>query len=326
MWKFLSFRVFASNRARWVIYPIVLAGLWFWKGSQLLHDGPHNGFDLSGALVPVEQIEAGGPMRDGIPAIDHPRFIVASQADFLNDRDRVLGISLNGMQKAYPVLILNYHEIVNDRFGDTAVVVSFCPLCGTGIAFLADRNGEDFDFGVSGLLYNSDVLLYDRQTESLWSQLREQAISGPLKGERLQQIAIEHTSWSDWRSRYPQTRVLSWDTGYRRDYTRSPYADYTSSNYPIFDVSHIDRRFQPKEQVLGIERNGIARAYPFSVLSHGPAEIEDQLGGESIRIVFDAAHASGRAYIANELIPSTTGFWFAWAAFHPDTEIFQAGE
>jgi len=195
------------------------------------------------------------------------------------------------------------------------------------MAFLANRNGKDFDFGVSGLLYNSDVLLYDRQTESLWSQIRKQAIAGPLKGQRLQQIPLEHTSWSDWRARYPQTRVLSQNTGYRRDYSRSPYAGYADSEQIMFDVSAIDRRFHPKEWVIGVEINGVAKAYPFSVLSDSVqsrqhSELLDQVGGKSLRLVFDAANRSGRVYAADTLLPSTTSYWFAWYAFHPDTLVY----
>lgn len=317
-------KLVADGRGRWIIYPLLAAVLWVWLGPAFLHAGPDNGFDLSDALVPVEQIEHGGPGRDGIPAISQPRFVGASQAGFLDAADRVLGISLQGEHKAYPVRILNYHEIVNDRFGDTAVVVSYCPLCGTGMAFLAGKRGEDFNFGVSGLLYNSDVLLYDRQTESLWSQIRGQAIAGPLKGQRLQQIPMEHTSWSDWRARYPQTRVLSLDTGYRRDYSRSPYAGYADSEHLMFGVSGIDRRFHPKERVIGVTLNGVAKAYPFSELSQGSGQLTDEVGGRSIRIVFDSVHRAGRVYAGNKLIPSTIGFWFAWYAFHPDTLVYQA--
>jgi hypothetical protein len=320
----LQKRLVAGSRWRWVIYPLLLASLWVWLGPSLLHAGPDNGFDLSNALVPVEQIEHGGPGRDGIPAISAPRFVRASQADFLSGTDRVLGISLHSEQKAYPVRILNYHEIVNDRFGDSAVVVSYCPLCGTGMAFLADSNGRKLEFGVSGLLYNSDVLLYDRQTESLWSQIRKQAIAGPLKGLHLQQIPMEHTSWSDWRARFPQTQVLSLDTGYRRDYSRSPYAGYADSEHLMFSVSHVDRRLHPKEQVIGVELNGAAKAYPFSELLQAPDQIMDQVGGQPVRIVFDAEHQTGRVYAGDKLIPSTTGFWFAWYAFHPDTAVYQA--
>ncbi len=326
MWKLLDLRLMANGRARWMVYTVMLAVVWLYFGSNPLHAGSNNGFDLSDALVPAAQIEPGGPARDGIPAIDHPNFIGVSDAGFLSDTDRVLGINLQGEQKAYPVRILNYHEIVNDRLGDTAVVVSYCPLCGTGMAFLAGRNGEDFDFGVSGLLYNSDVLLYDRQTESLWSQIRKQAVAGPLKGQYLQQIPLQHTSWADWRTRYPQTQVLSLDTGYRRDYSRSPYAGYADSERLMFGVSHTDRRFHPKEQVLGVEINGIAKAYPFSVLPQGSGQVADRVGGQSIRVVFDATHRTARAYSGDRLIPSTIGFWFAWAAFHPDTEVYKVAE
>jgi hypothetical protein len=140
---------------------------------------------------------------------------------------------------------------------------------------------------------------------------------------RLRQIPMEHTSWSDWRARFPQTRVLSLDTGYRRDYSRSPYAGYADSEQLMFSVSHVDRRLHPKEQVIGVELNGAAKAYPFSELSQAPDQITDQVGGQPVRIVFDAEHRTGRVYAGDRLIPSTTGFWFAWYAFHPDTAVYQ---
>jgi len=141
-----------------------------------------NGFDLSGALIPVRDIESGGPPRDGIPSIDDPRFVGASKASFLAPEDRVLGVAIEGEAKAYPVAILNWHEIVNDRSLDQNFVVTYCPLCGSGMVFVADVGERALSFGVSGLLYNSDMLLYDRNTESLWSQLLAKAVSGPLKG------------------------------------------------------------------------------------------------------------------------------------------------
>lgn len=130
-----------------------------------------NGFDLGNSSILVEDIKSGGPPKDGIPAIDHPKFLSASKAS-LSNNDRILGVHENGIAKAYPIAIMNYHEIVNDLFGNKAVVVTYCPLCGSGIAFNAKINDQTLSFGVSGLLYNSDVLLYDRETESLWSQLK----------------------------------------------------------------------------------------------------------------------------------------------------------
>jgi len=137
-----------------------------------------NGFVLDDALVPAKQILSGGPGRDGIPSLDYPAFIVARNADYLNEEDRILGIEVNGVARAYPIRILNYHEIVNDIVGGEAIVVTYCPLCGSGMAFNAEINNKSFEFGVSGLLYNSDVLLYDRQTGSLWSQILKTSVSG----------------------------------------------------------------------------------------------------------------------------------------------------
>ena len=119
-----------------------------------------NGFDLNGVLIPADEILSGGPPKDGIPAIDKPVFVKASLARLMRDDDRVLAITHNGISKAYPVLIMNWHEIVNDQFGDDSIAVTYCPLCGSGIAFKADVAGKTLKFGVSGLLYNSDVLLF----------------------------------------------------------------------------------------------------------------------------------------------------------------------
>ncbi|HHH36978.1 MAG TPA: DUF3179 domain-containing protein [Gammaproteobacteria bacterium] len=286
--------------------------------------GTHNGFDLTGALVPVEEILAGGPPRDGIPAIDRPRFERADAAR-LDDGDRVLGLRRNGVAKAYPVAILNWHEIVNDRLGDEPVVITFCPLCGSGVAFSARALGTVHHFGVSGLLYNSDVLLYDRETGSLWSQLLGQAVTGPLRGTPLQMLPLTHTTWGHWRHDHPDSLVLSRDTGYARDYDRDPYAGYVDSAGVFFPVRHRDPRFHPKARVLGLVLDGRAKAWPFSELSRARGKtIEDRLGGRRLRIRFDAG--SETAVIEDEAgrpLPGTVLFWFAWYAFHPDTAVYR---
>jgi hypothetical protein len=287
--------------------------------------GPYNGFDLSAAAIPADEIHLGGPPRDGIPAIDHPLFVTADQAGFLDVRAPVLGLELKGEARAYPVAIMNWHEIVNDQIGGRPVSVTFCPLCGSGIAFAAEAGGRALDFGVSGLLYNSDMLLYDRQTESLWSQLMGRAVSGSLKGTRLSSIPLEHTSWADWRTRHPNTLVLSRETGYRRDYDRDPYAGYETEKGLYFPVAKRDPRYHPKERVLGLELEGRFKAYPFAELSQTTGEVRDKLAGRDILIRFDPAHRSARAFDATgKPLPAVTSFWFAWYAFHPDTRVYQA--
>lgn len=290
-----------------------------------------NGFDVRGALVPIESIERGGPPRDGIPTISKPKFVPADRATLKPD-DRVLGLAYKGAARAYPVRILNWHEAVNDRIAGDAVVVTYCPLCGTGMAFRAEApssNGgvRELSFGISGLLFNSDVLLYDRATESLWSQLREQAISGPLKGTRLATIPLEHTTWQDWRRRYSDTEVMSFDTGYARDYQRDPYADYALVSQLMFPVQHTDNRIEPKEWVLGVSISGAVKAYPFRVLAARADKsgvIEDDLAGRRVRVRYDSANRTARVEDAEGWpISSVMAYWFAWAAFHPDTAVLR---
>ena len=201
---------------RWLYFAVSLVAL-FSLTTQIACSRSYNGFDVADALIPATQIHLGGPPRDGIPALDEPRFVAAARADFLQPGDAVLGLALHGVAKAYPIAIMNWHEIVNDRFGARAVAVTYCPLCGTGVAFDAHVAGRRLQFGVSGLLYNSDVLLYDRESESLWSQLLMKAVSGPLRGRTLTTLPLTHTRWSAWRQQHTDPLVLSTDPGHRRD-------------------------------------------------------------------------------------------------------------
>lgn len=284
-----------------------------------------NSFDLSASSIPADEIRHGGPPRDGIPSIDIPIFWSADEADFLRPGDRVLGVVREGLAKAYPIRILNWHEVVNDTFGDEAIAVTFCPLCGTGMAFRAEIDGRRHEFGVSGLLYNSDVLLYDRTTESLWSQIAQEAVSGPLVGRRLEMVPTAHTSWADWRERYPDTLVLSTETGFQRDYDRDPYAGYETSASVMFPVAHSDARYHPKEWVVGLNLDSATKAYPFSELEQVTPPLTDTVAGRQLTVEFDAAHRSARILDERgEEIPTVAAFWFAWVAFHPDTAVYVA--
>ncbi|MEX0964127.1 MAG: DUF3179 domain-containing protein [Pseudohongiellaceae bacterium] len=287
-----------------------------------------NGFDLTRASIPARQILSGGPPRDGIPAIDRPVFQSVSSATWLDPEDRILGVSLNGISRAYPIAILNWHEVVNDVIGGRPIVISYCPLCGTGMAFDSRIENRDLDFGVSGLLYQSDVLLYDRQTESLWSQIIGEAISGPHQGKKLGSLVLAHTSWGAWQQAHPDTEVLSRDTGVRRDYTQDPYAGYGDSPRILFPVvNRAPGPWHAKEWVLGVELNGQYKAYPFTELAaQGLNQFTDEFAGETITIVWDEENRSAAMRSGNEVQPSITAFWFAWYAFHTQTEVFRARE
>lgn len=290
---------------------------------------PHNGFDLSNSLIDTDSILIGGPPRDGIPAIDHPKFIKASTARNLQANDRILGIQLNGISKAYPIGILNWHEIVNDEINGTPFAITYCPLCGTGVAFSSQIDGENLDFGVSGLLYNSDVLLYDRQSESLWSQILSQAISGDYQGRKLKRLPLTHTSWSAWIKTHPDSLVLSEQTGYSRDYRRNPYSGYEQSRNLYFQVSNkAPSIYHPKERVLGLQVGDKYKAYPFSEIDKvNKALIRDEFAGSQFQIHWDKQNQQASISDSSGMqISAIEGFWFAWFAFHPETEVFKASQ
>jgi len=284
-----------------------------------------NGFPLDDSLIPAKEIRSGGPPKDGIPALADPAFVSAVDAAFLRDKDRVLGLSYNGVVRAYPIRILNYHEIVNDVLNGEGVVISYCPLCGSGMAFSTDFHGTRLVFGVSGLLYNSDVLMYDRNTQSLWSQLMSQAISGPLKGERLDALSISHTTWEEWKSRNPDTQVLSPKTGFSRNYRVDPYPNYGRSGRLYFPVNHSNKRYKRKMLAMGLEIDGQFKVYPFDELEKGPSHFVDGFQDTAFEVLFDGEHQTARIVDTDGTeIPTTIAFWFAWYAFHPESEIFTA--
>ncbi len=288
--------------------------------------GAMNGFDLSGGLLPENEIHQGGPPRDGIPSLDEPKFITAAADNFLKPGDRVLGIVYKGETRAYPISILNWHEIVNDRIQGDPVAITYCPLCGTGLAYRGEVDGKATHFGVSGLLYNSDVLLYDRETESLWSQILSKAVTGPMKGQLLKDLPVWHTSWKAWVKKHPNTTVLSIDTGFNRDYSRSPYAGYGDSKQVYFPVSAKNHAYHPKERVLGVTIGDQFKAYPFIELARlKTSQLTDKFAGNQLTIDFDFENRDGTVTDQNgKVLSAINGFWFAWYAFHPDTEIFKA--
>lgn len=286
-----------------------------------------NGFDLSTASIPLNEIHHGGPQKDGIPAIDAPKFVRANTNNYLHDNDWILGINIDGVARAYPILIMNWHEVVNDHSQATPLAITFCPLYGTGMAFVAGSKDAPESFGVSGLLFQSDVLLYDRSSESLWSQIMRKAVAGKKTGQQLEQVPLAHMRWSEWRKRHPDSLILSTDTGTGRLYFDSPYRGYEQSEQLFFEVRHRPPPpYHPKERVLGFTLNDKAIAFPFSELSkHGKTTFEYTWQSKALNISWN--EAAGFAEIKTSdgtLLTSTIAFWFAWHTFHPDGKVFKA--
>ncbi|MEH6466088.1 MAG: DUF3179 domain-containing protein [Porticoccus sp.] len=306
-------------------HPVVVVTLLLVLFCPLVASSPveRNGFVISEPLIPINEIYGGGPPRDGIPSLDDPAFISASDAGFLSPDDKLLGMSVNGVKKAFPIGILDYHELVNDAFNGQPVTLSYCPLCGTGIAFNPMVDGKHLQFGVSGLLYNNDLLMYDRNTDSLWSQMEGRAISGPLKGVYLERLPVEHTTWRIWRERHPDTLVLSGETGFYRNYGASPYPAYDKSRRVLFPLSNYDKRYHPKEMVIGIELGDKTKAYPFTELASGKSPLTDTINGQALSVEYSAQDRSARILDdKGEVLTSVTAYWFAWMAFHPDSDVY----
>jgi hypothetical protein len=221
------------------------------------------------ATVDPDLIVSGGPPPDGIPPIDDPRFLDRADVRWLAAQEPVISLEVNGEARAYPVRILMWHEIVNDEIGGEPVTVTYCPLCNTGIAFHRPTiDGELLDFGTSGRLYYSNLVMYDRQTGTYWSQATLEAIVGPLAGRKLELLPAQMVSWVDWSARHPSGRVLSQDTGYERAYGQNPYQGYDSPNNddPFLFSGDPDPRLRATARVLGVNTGGRSMAFPYEVL------------------------------------------------------------
>lgn len=284
----------------------------------------YNGFDLAEVTIPKSEILSGGPPRDGIPSIDMPVFISPDQATFMEDVDLVVSVTLGGETRAYPLRILVWHEIVNDVIAGIPIAVTYCPLCGTAMVFDRTIEKRVLTLGVSGLLYQSDVLMYDRETGSLWSQLKMQAVSGELVRARLPWRASEHLAWAAWKGKHPRGKVLSTETGHERDYSQQPYGRYEEDPGTLFPVPVHRDELPQKEWVLGVVNGSEAKAYRLSALPLGRV-VSDMVGGSNLEVSFNPATQDARVLNINrgEPIPFVKVYWFAWQAFHPETGLWQ---
>jgi hypothetical protein len=249
-------------------------------------DGNNDDTNNNEWLIPKSEVRDGGPGKDGIPALTNPEFIGASQENYLSDNSLVLGFANGTDVRAYPHPILDWHEIINDDIGDKSIAIIYCPLTGTGIGWNRKINGTvTSTFGVSGLLYNSNIIPYDRTTNSNWSQILLKSVNGKLSGQKSTNYNLVETTWATWKTMYPDTKVVSSNTGYSRNYTSYPYGDYrTNDNNIIFPVSNTDNRLSKKERVLGILVDEKAKAYSINKFSTTISSFTDIFRGVNLVI------------------------------------------
>ncbi len=250
--------------------------------------------DWSKHSVPYEEILSGGPPKDGIPAIDRPQFVSVDEADaWLKPQEPVILFELNGEARVYPIQILIWHEIVNDVVGGEPVVITFCPLCNTAIAFERRVGDQVLDFGTTGRLRYSNLIMYDRQTESWWQQATGDAIVGTLTGTRLRFLPASIVAWQTFKERYPQGSVLSRNTGYNRPYGQNPYTGYDNVNSTpfLYEGPETPDKLPPMARVLTLDLNGEAVAYPYRVLARVHV-VNDTVGGQPVVVFWQPGVAS----------------------------------
>jgi hypothetical protein len=250
--------------------------------------------DFSISSIDFGEILSGGPPKDGIPSIDNPEFISVREVDgWINPNEPVILVDLNNEAKAYPLQILVWHEIVNDNVGGIPVIVTFCPLCNTAIAFSRTVEGEIYDFGTTGRLRFSNLIMYDRQTETWWQQAEGKAIIGTLTGTQLEFLPSAIISWDDFKKNYPDGLVLSKQTGFSRSYGRNPYVGYDDVNNPpfLYQGPETPGRLPPVARVLAIEIGTESVAYPYELLSQEFA-VNDIVAGEEIAVFWSPGTAS----------------------------------
>lgn len=223
--------------------------------------------DLTKKNIDLSELRSGGPPKDGIPAINDPSFVSIEQASqWIEHSEPVIVFELEGMARAYPLQILIWHEIVNDRFGDTPVLITFCPLCYSAIVFDRRIKGKTHEFGVSGFLRHSDMIMFDRNTESLWQQFTGEAIVGEYTGISLEILPSQIISFKQFLEAHPNGKVLSRETGHLRAYGENPYVGYDDiNNTPLYMKKSVDGRLKPMQKIIGVQLNGAQKAYPYSI-------------------------------------------------------------
>ena len=315
------------------------------------------------STIRVELVQWGGVSVDGIPALVDPAFVAAAEAGYLLPDEPVFGVEIEGDARAYPLRILDWHEMANDVVGGVPVALAYCTLCGAGVLYDARVDGRTLEFGSSGLLYESNKLMYDRATDTLWNQLTGEPVMGELvgSGAQLKRLPIVVSDWASWVEAHPDTLVLDIETGHDRDYTPgAAYGDYFASASTLFPVYQRSQELPEKSFVFGLLIDGTPKAYPLRDLQRTPV-VNDQLAGQGVVVLTEPASRAVRAFEAGarvfepgpepgvllddagaiwrvteaalegpdgatlERLPGHLAYWFGWFSFYPRTLLLGDG-
>ena len=283
---------------------------------------PFNGFDLSNVTIDKKEIQQPLP-KDAIPAIHKPKFTTIAEAETkLKDTDKVLHFSHNGVHRAYPLRILDWHEVVNDDVAGKKVSITYCPLCGSGIAFAREFDKKTITLAVSGLLYRSDVLLYDKETNSLWSQLGMKCVAGPQAGTEMLPLVCPLSTFAVWKMKFPTGQVLSFDTGHKRPYSKTAYQKYKESDqmHKKYGLKNVRTDLPVKTWVFGINTGKSTLCISEEQLMKNKTHTT-VLDGKTL--TFSTVDGTTKAVFDNKDIPAVRSYWFAWQAFNPETKVIK---
>lgn len=262
------------------------------------------------SLIDLNELKRGGPPKDGIPSIDAPVFVSQGKAEtWLTEKEPVISVEIKGEARAYPLQILIWHEIINEEIQGVPVLVTFCPLCYSALVFERTVDGEVLEFGVSGFLRHSDLVMFDRKTETLWQQFTGKAIVGDYVGTQLRQLPSQIISFEQFRKAYPEGKVLSRETGYNRNYGSNPYAGYDNiSNTPLFGDIDKENKLPPMEKVIGVKKGEATKAYPYSI-TKDLRVINDNINNNPVAIfhIEGARSALDARQISNSREDGSTG-------------------
>lgn len=276
--------------------------------------------DSSKRSIELSELTQGCPKVDCIPAIDNPKFAKVADIDFIHDDDVMMLVDYNGVQKAYARKIMQSHEIVNDYFGDKPVAMTYCPLCGTSVAFIPIIDGERVEFGVSGVLHNSDLVMYDRKTKSLWGQITGRSMVGPKTGDRLKTIGAGLMTWKELKNDFAGAQVLLPPTAESEQYKTFHYQKYLESEKIMFPVTAEDARLATKQVVYGIEIDGEYIAFEEKYLKKRTPLVES-FGKRTLQVSYKNGRALAIDKKTGDKFNVLRVFWFAWFAFHPETQL-----